>query len=51
METGTTCNASFAADSAQELLDEVKQHLKDKHRVTVFSRSLQNYVLEVARRG
>lgn len=28
----------------------VKQHLREKHRVTVFPRTLKQYVLEIARR-
>lgn len=51
MDAGASCKASIKADTEEELLQKVEEHLRTKHRVQHVTQTLQKYALEVARRG
>lgn len=48
-DAGATCRGHFVADSEEELLRKVGDHLKEKHKIQNVSKTLQNYALQVAK--
>ncbi len=40
------CHGSFRAETEQELLEKVADHLRTKHGVQNVSKTLQNYILK-----
>ncbi len=42
----TPCHGSFRAESEQELVQKVADHMKKKHNVQQFSKSLANFIVK-----
>ncbi len=43
------CHGSFRAETEQELVQKVADHMREKHNVQQVSQSLQNFILKTAR--
>ena len=49
MDAGATCRFSATAESKEELLQKVAEHLRKKHKVPQVTKTLQNYALRVTK--
>ncbi|MDP9021558.1 MAG: DUF1059 domain-containing protein [Actinomycetota bacterium] len=49
MDAGAHCSGRFRAASQEELERDVEEHLRDKHDIHTMSKTLGNYVKQVAR--
>lgn len=49
MDAGATCGGHITANSQEELLRKVADHLQSKHKVQHVTKTLQNYALKVAK--
>lgn len=48
-DAGAACGATFKAETQEELLNEIADHLHKKHNVQVVSKTLQKYALSIAK--
>ena len=47
-DAGASCGWSVRAESQEELLQKLSDHLRTKHKVKHVSKTLQNFALKVA---
>lgn len=48
-DAGATCKSKFSADSMEELVRQVSDHLQSKHKVNRPTQTLLNFVAKVAK--
>lgn len=49
-DAGCACNASWTANSQEEIVRKVAEHLQADHNVTTISKTLANFVTAAVRR-
>ncbi|MDQ5874872.1 MAG: DUF1059 domain-containing protein [Actinomycetota bacterium] len=49
VDAGAACRAHLKADTQEELVEKVADHLKNKHKVQHVTNTLANYAIKVAK--